>query len=335
MSLQVQCPQCAKQFNAKPELAGKRVKCSQCGGVIAIPGGTAAAAPGAVAKQPPAAAPRPAAAQRPTAPPKMAPPMQPATPQMGSMLDLLGDSKLGELKAATFARQGEILCPNCQEVGPMGAAVCVKCGYDYRDGKIIGFEEVKKANPKVQALIRALLVALLIIVITGITNTFVALVATKQLTFLANPIAKFTEAHKDFPLSWINFGYAGLFVGMVLMVLFYFSILADAFRAKPAFGWMFLFVPGFAVYFLATHWKDTWWTFLCFTFGTWLMAIGLLVQMNSYVEPPKLDPTKKKKKKSEIEVHRWLAAAEGISIRANGPRGRAVSPQEYAAVLAG
>ncbi|MGE0608621.1 MAG: hypothetical protein AB7O62_16120 [Pirellulales bacterium] len=328
MSVQVQCPKCAKQFKAKPELAGKRVKCSQCGAVITIPGGSPAGAAPAAAK--PAPQQRPAAQQQPGGFPQMAPPMQQSAPQMGSMLDLLGDSKLGELKAAPFARQGEMLCPNCQEPGPMGAAVCVKCGFDFRDGKVIGFEEAKQANPKTQAMIRAILAAFAIIVLTGVTSAFVGAVAANQVKFLSEPIAKFTEKHKDFPLAWVNFGYAGLFVGAVLMVLFYFSLLADAFKAKPVFGWMFMFVPGFAIYFIATHWKETWWTFMCYLMGAWLLGVGLLIKMNAFIVVKIEDPSKKKKK-SAIEAPRDLAQAGKEALSAQRGRRPAIGPAEYAA----
>lgn len=320
MTLQVQCPQCAKQFKAKPELAGKRVKCSQCQAIITIPGGAAAAPAGATPQR------RPAAPQQ-----RMAPlmPMQSAAPPMGSILDLLADSTLGELKSAPMARQGEMLCPACQAVCPMGAALCTSCGLDFRDGKVIGFEEQKKKNPQTKALIQALIAATIVVISLALTSVFVALVGTKNLGFLSNPIAKFTEAHKDFPLSWINFGYAGLFVGGILMVLFFFSLLADAFTAGKAHGWLFLFVPGYAVYFLATHWKETRKTFVGFIVGGWLVGFGWLVQMNSFVPKVLVDPSKKKKK-SAIERPYRLAQGTAEQSAARPAVPQSIDPREVA-----
>src|SRR5690349_16093786 len=37
MPAAIQCPTCQKEYPWKPELAGKRVKCSNCGTVISVP----------------------------------------------------------------------------------------------------------------------------------------------------------------------------------------------------------------------------------------------------------------------------------------------------------
>src|SRR5947208_12397569 len=37
MAIMVECNSCGKQYNAGPTMAGKRVKCKQCGNVFTIP----------------------------------------------------------------------------------------------------------------------------------------------------------------------------------------------------------------------------------------------------------------------------------------------------------
>jgi hypothetical protein len=70
MSISVTCT-CGKRLSVKDELAGKRVRCPGCQGVVAIPAAGAAPTP------PPAAAPRPPA---PPAKPAAMPPAPPAAP---------------------------------------------------------------------------------------------------------------------------------------------------------------------------------------------------------------------------------------------------------------
>src|SRR5688572_18255203 len=38
VSIQITCQQCQKQYRVKPELAGKRVRCVQCGFAVSVPG---------------------------------------------------------------------------------------------------------------------------------------------------------------------------------------------------------------------------------------------------------------------------------------------------------
>lgn len=55
MSATVQCPQCQKSYRVTPEVAGKRLKCRTCNGIIAVPANVPSAAPAtSIAKSAPA-----------------------------------------------------------------------------------------------------------------------------------------------------------------------------------------------------------------------------------------------------------------------------------------
>ena len=49
MAITAQCGSCNKKFTANDTLAGKRVKCPQCGGAITIPVTQPAESPGSMA----------------------------------------------------------------------------------------------------------------------------------------------------------------------------------------------------------------------------------------------------------------------------------------------
>src|SRR5262245_38895499 len=39
MSIEIHCQQCNKRYRVKPDLAGKRVRCANCGGAVSVPNG--------------------------------------------------------------------------------------------------------------------------------------------------------------------------------------------------------------------------------------------------------------------------------------------------------
>jgi phage FluMu protein Com len=126
MALTARCGSCNKKFKANDKLAGKRVKCPQCGGTITIPVPQPAESPASMASLldeegiHPAPAPKP----NPTQQPKTAP-----------------------------AAVGK--CPSCSGRITAGAVLCVNCGLDLRTGKPVEIGEAaadasggKKKNKK-------------------------------------------------------------------------------------------------------------------------------------------------------------------------------------------
>ncbi len=91
--------QCGKTFKAKPEYAGRRVKCPQCKDPLQIP----------MAKKP---------SSRKTD----------ALNPMDSLLDEVGVNKAGSAGS----------CPKCKEQLTKDAVLCVNCGYHLEGGKQLG-----------------------------------------------------------------------------------------------------------------------------------------------------------------------------------------------------
>jgi predicted Zn finger-like uncharacterized protein len=254
MSLPVQCPQCGTQFNARLELAGKRVKCSQCGSVISIP-----------------AAPQQRAAPsqaRPAAPQSAAPPTMPG---IGDMLE---DAKVGELVAPTILRPGETMCPSCNAAVPMGAAVCVKCGFDFRSGKIRKLDQPKPLDPRILKTLGA--VGALVAIVVG---TILSVVAMFVFPVVWN-VFKLGEVDAQ----WRNYGISMMIVFGMLTLLFNATILADAFKEGPLKGIMYLFVPFYALYFICTRWAICWKPFLLSLLTSALLYWGVFM----YIEGQKI-----------------------------------------------
>jgi hypothetical protein len=145
MPIKVQCA-CGKAFAAKDELAGKTVKCPNCQQPLKIPAAAAAAVkspakPATAAASKPGQT-KPAAPAKPAAAAKPAPagprPAAPAAPSGESLFDEIG------LQAAEAGTQP---CPGCTQPMPIGAVICINCGYNTRIGrrmetvKIGGLEE--------------------------------------------------------------------------------------------------------------------------------------------------------------------------------------------------
>lgn len=97
------CAGCGKQYRWKPELAGKKAKCGKCGAVMQVP----AQAPGA--------------------------------PE-DSLYDLAPDESAPKrLQPAAAASAGSAddsyRCPSCKQSIAPGSVICVKCGFNLREGK--------------------------------------------------------------------------------------------------------------------------------------------------------------------------------------------------------
>jgi hypothetical protein len=116
MPIKVVCS-CGAGFAAPDQYAGKKVKCPKCGGALSVP---AAGAPNGV----PAAAPRPAPS--------------PAPPPVNS-----GVADLFELEG--LAGQASARCQKCQASMPLGAVICVSCGFNSQSGETV-FTTVKRTK---------------------------------------------------------------------------------------------------------------------------------------------------------------------------------------------
>jgi ribosomal protein L40E len=115
MPIKVQCA-CGAAFAAKDELAGRTVKCPKCQQPLTIPAG--GAMPAAAARAPAAAG-----AGRPMGAPL---PSQGPPPGGG---DLFAEAGLHTFQA------GVQPCPGCAAPLPDSAVLCVKCGYNRKLGR--------------------------------------------------------------------------------------------------------------------------------------------------------------------------------------------------------
>ena len=114
MAITAQCGSCEKKFKANDTLAGKRVKCPQCGGAITIPAAEPAASP-------------------------------------GSMSSLLDEESVPATPAPKPkpkpAPSGPRKCPACSAELTAGAVLCVNCGHDLRTGKAVEASSFDEGEP--------------------------------------------------------------------------------------------------------------------------------------------------------------------------------------------
>jgi len=149
-----QCPHCQTALRVPENMAGKRIKCSKCQQVFAVPaGGANAGASQAQAAPRPAvpvapraptaapAAPRPPAAARPAAPAAAsAPSAAPAasSPSAGSESAPrpkrpFDDDDEGVAQVGVVEEKDVPRCPHCaMELIPPDAIVCIHCGFNNR-----------------------------------------------------------------------------------------------------------------------------------------------------------------------------------------------------------
>ncbi len=101
MAIKATCNSCQQTFNARDELAGKRVKCPKCKARMMIPAAKSAAA-----------APAPVRA-----------------PSVDPMEALLEEANIGPVS------RGGPICPDCAEFISPGDVICVACGFNLETGK--------------------------------------------------------------------------------------------------------------------------------------------------------------------------------------------------------
>src|SRR5688500_13852910 len=117
MPIKVTCA-CGQSFAAKDELAGRTVKCPKCSRPLAIPAAGGAAAIPAAATQP--------MPQQPMMPQQLLPAAPAPAQSAGGLFDEIGISA---------APAGTSPCPGCRAPMPVGAVLCVQCGYNLQLGR--------------------------------------------------------------------------------------------------------------------------------------------------------------------------------------------------------
>ena len=109
----ITCASCGKRYRARPELAGKKVRC-KCGATIAVPAGSPADSPDPYA------------------------------------LDDGPETSGPAASAGAAAAQAAGRCPSCEKPVSAGAAICVGCGYNFETGQALttatGGRAVKQAG---------------------------------------------------------------------------------------------------------------------------------------------------------------------------------------------
>jgi hypothetical protein len=241
--LSVQCPGCGAGYRLGAQLAGKVVKCKQCGGQIVV-GGAAPAA----ARQHAAAA---------------------AGPAFGSIGDLLDDAGPGKIIAPPTILPGQALCPNCQKPIAMGSALCVECGMDFRAGKAIATRIERPRTEAEQARVDSWIALISVIVLP-----FLLLIpgAIGMICWLAFDLGK-VEGFWGFVLKSGSLFLA--VIGGSLTVLGYVSLLADALQEGAIKGLMFLFLPLYPIYFVATRWQKCRKTYINYCISASMCIAGM------------------------------------------------------------
>ncbi len=127
MAIKAKCEKCAARFQAKDELAGKRVKCPKCGEPMRIsdaPAVAAQAAANAGVRSAPAA--NPAATRRPPA--NFAGAAGFSARRDNPLLDLLDEAGVESMPSGP-------LCTHCGAEMGATAIICVECGFNMATGK--------------------------------------------------------------------------------------------------------------------------------------------------------------------------------------------------------
>lgn len=255
MPIKVAC-KCGKAFAARDQLAGKTVKCPQCGNPLKIPASQAAASGKS------SAAPNRAAASKPS---------KPTSSPGAGVGDLLDE-------AGVEARVG-MKCPGCGEKLPQNAVLCVHCGYNFQLGRqmlpddpslspqqrraaihgnplldkaeyeMTSEKKEKKKNPGLPWWA----ILLLLMMVIGFAAGMMLLPADK--VFLVS--------------GAIALG-LGFLIGMVCGIW----ILVIAFSESVACGLMSMFVPFYGLYYIVTRWEQCGAPFLISLGGNAMWGLG-------------------------------------------------------------
>ncbi len=215
MPIKAAC-QCGARFNAKDELAGKRVKCPKCGQPLVIPSAQSPAPQAPAQPQPQQQVPQ---QQVPQQPMPQQPPAQPQMPAMsGGLGNLLDEAGIGgDLPAANVPK-----CPNCSAEITPGSVICVECGFNSQTGATIKTHVDPDSIDK-----------------------------TAHLSDAEQLIAKAEQAMKETPMNISNYGdgweswviAAGLGVGAIFLtqlVLIYMEIFSEFMAREPEYRSQFI-----------------------------------------------------------------------------------------------
>lgn len=299
MPIKVTCA-CGASFSAKDELAGRTVACPKCHQPLQVPSVTGAvtqpssatatkATPAAAAKPAAAAGAKPVAAQaakpaaaRPAAPQagvKPAAPVQPtAVPQIqassgpptADLFDEVG------LKAVAGPR-----CPKCSEPLIPNAVLCVKCGFHIQTGEKLAAAKVQTRAEGGHAAVSETLLKRAAERIEDerleekkkraqgaptyiIFFAFAAVIAFAA-TMLSLPR---DQAFRVCGTGIAVFGYCMITYYSIRMVI-------SAFFESAACGLLYLFVPFYALYYLATRWQRVGGFFLMTLVGLGVVMFGM------------------------------------------------------------
>ncbi len=257
MPIKVTCA-CGQSFAAKDELGGRTVKCPKCSRPLAIP---AAGAAGGVMPAAPAPAPQPF--------PVAAAPV--SVPGSGGLFDEVG---------ITSAPVGTQPCPGCRAPMPMGAVVCVQCGYNLKLGRRmetmrVGADgEIAGGSPSDAILARAAR-ALEEDKDEERKKTREGLPWWAYLVMLIG-VCGFVAAMMMIPQE-SAVGMAGIvltFAGVCLSLYGYVQILVVAFREHPGHGLGVLFCAPYFLYFLIVRWDQCGGAFFVWLGGQVIQVAG-------------------------------------------------------------
>lgn len=246
MPIKVVC-QCGKQFAAKDELAGKRVKCPQCAAVLTIPQPAAGAA-------------------------------APRAPTAHRVSELLDDAGM---------RSGVVRCPGCGAELGESAVLCVMCGYDTRVGRRlktrVGTEIVEDdedlgdlpthgvaaldaaerqiARDKLEQkmLSKGVPWWLLLVALIGLCGFAIAMVQLPQDSVMDNS------------------GLALQILGGVVAFIYSFRILIAAFNESATCGFLYVVFWPYQLYFIVTRWDRVGGFFLMSLLGIPIYGAGLML----------------------------------------------------------
>lgn len=253
MPIKVTCA-CGQSFAAKDELAGRTVKCPKCSRPLAIPAvGAAGVVPAQLVPQQPAAA--AAAAPAPG----------------GGLFDEVG---------ITAAPAGTMPCPACRAPMPLGAILCVQCGYNLHLGRRLetmrvgadgqvghasvvdgilsraarSIEEDKiEERKKVREGIPWWGYLIMLLCIIGFL-AMMMLIPQQQAIMVAGGVMIFA--------GWLICLYSGI------------CLLIIAFKESPLQGILYLLVPCYALIYIISRWEKCAGFFFMNLGGSVIMAFG-------------------------------------------------------------
>src|SRR5438034_1313585 len=136
MSIEINCQSCQKRYRVKAELAGKKVRCANCGNPVTVPGTSSngdASSPDDQFMSEIPQAPTPRKPATPKAPP-------PDEPDIGDPSDRPVFAMPKETEAmkklrADQAAGKERRCTGCGAAMKVGAVICLNCGYNFATGE--------------------------------------------------------------------------------------------------------------------------------------------------------------------------------------------------------